>query len=93
MKILITESQTVNLIEGILESEGITYNMRYQGEPMVGLGLRKLMIMLFLGFIFQMGMSMNERFLLSQKKMEYLDFLDVPFFQMQLMNLYIFLMI
>jgi hypothetical protein len=41
MKILITESQTDKLIERILDSEGITYNMRYQGRTYGSFGAEK----------------------------------------------------
>jgi hypothetical protein len=38
MKIIITESQINNVIEQILESENITYELRYDGRSFIGYG-------------------------------------------------------
>ena len=55
MKIIITESQTDKLIERILESEGITYTMKYMGRTYGSFGTEKHYDHVFFRFYFPNG--------------------------------------
>jgi hypothetical protein len=55
MKIIITESQTDKLIERILDSEDITYSMKYMGRTYGAFGAEKYYDHVFFRFYFPNG--------------------------------------
>ena len=55
MKIIITESQTGKLIERILDSEDITYTMKYMGRTYGAFGAEKHYDHVFFRFYFPNG--------------------------------------